>query len=125
MRRLGQVIGRCEATTPAPNVAEKKRTKGASPTAFFRSPSRESGEAHTDLLCEAPPHAALSYYADLLYIMFFYQNSCKTLFTIYIWKILFTIYYFISFFQYTIKNRKYANRYRFFIIARYITIIYY
>jgi len=33
------------------NVAEKKRTKGASPTAFFRSPSRESGEAHTDLLC--------------------------------------------------------------------------
>jgi len=50
MRRLGQVIGRCEAATPAPNVAEKKRTKGASPTAFFRSPSRESGEAHTDLL---------------------------------------------------------------------------
>jgi hypothetical protein len=33
------------------NVAEKKRTKGARPTAFFRSPSRESGEAHTDLLC--------------------------------------------------------------------------
>ena len=32
------------------NVAEKKRTKGASPTAFFRRPSRESGEAHTDLL---------------------------------------------------------------------------
>jgi len=32
------------------NVAEKKRTKGASPTAIFRSPSRESGEAHTDLL---------------------------------------------------------------------------
>jgi hypothetical protein len=36
------------------NVAEKKRTKGASPTAFFRSPSRESGEAHTDLLGEVP-----------------------------------------------------------------------
>jgi len=35
-------------------VAEKKRTKGASPTAFFRSPSRESGEAHTDLLCAVP-----------------------------------------------------------------------
>jgi hypothetical protein len=34
------------------NVAKKKRTKGASPTAFFRSPSRESGEAHTDLLGE-------------------------------------------------------------------------
>jgi hypothetical protein len=34
------------------NVAEKKRTKGASPTAFFRSPSREGGEAHTVLLCE-------------------------------------------------------------------------
>jgi hypothetical protein len=34
------------------NVAEKKRTMGASPTAFLRSPSRESGEAHTDLLGE-------------------------------------------------------------------------
>jgi hypothetical protein len=34
------------------NVAEKKRTKGASLTAFFRSPSRESGEAHTVLLGE-------------------------------------------------------------------------
>jgi hypothetical protein len=39
------------------NVAEKKRTKGASPTAFLRSPSRESGEAHTDLLC-----AVLAYF---------------------------------------------------------------
>jgi len=36
------------------NVAEDKRTKGASPTAFFRSPSRESGEAHTVLLCAVP-----------------------------------------------------------------------
>jgi hypothetical protein len=27
-RRLGQVIGQCEALTPAPNVAEQKRIKG-------------------------------------------------------------------------------------------------
>jgi hypothetical protein len=27
LRRLGQVIRQCEALTPAPNVAEKKRTK--------------------------------------------------------------------------------------------------
>jgi hypothetical protein len=32
--------GRCVATTPAPNVAEKNRTRGASPTTVFRSPSR-------------------------------------------------------------------------------------
>jgi hypothetical protein len=38
---LGQVTGRCGATTPAPNVAEKNRTKGVSPTAVFRSPSRQ------------------------------------------------------------------------------------
>jgi hypothetical protein len=35
------------------NVAEKNRTKGVSPTAVFRSPSRPTGgEAHTDLLGE-------------------------------------------------------------------------
>jgi hypothetical protein len=34
-------------------VAEKNRTKGASPTAVFRSPSRpKGGEAYTDLLCD-------------------------------------------------------------------------
>jgi hypothetical protein len=47
---LGQVIGRREATTPAPNVAERKPHKGRSPTAVFRSPSRFSGEAYTILL---------------------------------------------------------------------------
>jgi len=35
MRRLGQVIGRCEATTPAPNVAEKNRAEGKARTRFF------------------------------------------------------------------------------------------
>jgi hypothetical protein len=44
------------------NVAEKKRTKGASPAAFFRSPSRESGEAHTDLLCEVGAFSHFYYY---------------------------------------------------------------
>jgi hypothetical protein len=35
------------------NVAEKKPTKGVSPTGFFRSPSRPmGGEAVTVLLCE-------------------------------------------------------------------------
>jgi hypothetical protein len=40
MRRLGRVIGQCGALTPAPNVAEKNRIKGVSPTAVFWSPSR-------------------------------------------------------------------------------------
>jgi hypothetical protein len=34
---LGQVIGRCAATTPAPNVAEQNTTKGASPTGVLCS----------------------------------------------------------------------------------------
>jgi len=34
---LGQVIGQCEALTPAPNVVEQKRTKGARPTAILRN----------------------------------------------------------------------------------------
>ena len=33
-RRLGQVIGRCEATTPAPNVAEQNRAEGKARTRF-------------------------------------------------------------------------------------------
>jgi hypothetical protein len=37
---LGQVKGRCVATTPAPNVAEQNTTKGVSPTGVLRSPSR-------------------------------------------------------------------------------------
>jgi hypothetical protein len=32
--------------TPAPNVAEKNRTKGESPTAVFRSPSRRKAAKH-------------------------------------------------------------------------------
>ena len=38
IRRFGQVIGHCEAMTPAQNVAERKPHKGRSPTAVFRSP---------------------------------------------------------------------------------------
>jgi hypothetical protein len=37
------------------NVVEKKPTKGASPTGFFRNPSRFSGEAYTILLCAVCP----------------------------------------------------------------------
>ena len=38
---------KCEAFLRAQkNVAEKKRTKGASPTAFFRSPSRRKAAKH-------------------------------------------------------------------------------
>jgi len=42
-RRLGQVIGQCEALTPAPNVAETKPHKGQSPTAVFRSLAARTG----------------------------------------------------------------------------------
>jgi len=37
---LGQVIGRCEATTPAPNVLEQNLAEGASPNKVLRKPSR-------------------------------------------------------------------------------------
>jgi hypothetical protein len=51
MRRLGRVIGQCEALTPAPNVAEKNRTKGRSPDCGFLEPEGPLGpEAYTDLL---------------------------------------------------------------------------
>jgi hypothetical protein len=35
MRRLGRVIGQCEALTPAPNVAEKNRIKAVGRLRFF------------------------------------------------------------------------------------------
>jgi hypothetical protein len=35
LRRFGQVIGQCEALTPAQNAAEKKRTKAAGRLRFF------------------------------------------------------------------------------------------
>jgi len=51
MRRFLCAIKEREAFQRTKNVVEKKRTKGVSPTAFFRSPSRPTGgEAHTDLL---------------------------------------------------------------------------
>ena len=37
-RRLGQVIGQCEALTPAPNVVEQNATKGVSPDWHFAEP---------------------------------------------------------------------------------------
>jgi len=49
---LGQVIGQCEALTPAPNVAEKKPTKGVARLGFFEARAAEGGEAYTILLCE-------------------------------------------------------------------------
>jgi hypothetical protein len=56
------------------SVAEKKRTKGASPTAFFRSPSRESGEAHTVLLC-AVSAFYLYHFSLLLYVFLYFSFS--------------------------------------------------
>jgi hypothetical protein len=52
---------KCEAFLRAQkNVAEKNRTKGASPTAVFRSPSRPAGgEAHTDLLYAVCPYSII------------------------------------------------------------------
>jgi hypothetical protein len=35
LRRLGRVIGQCEALTPAPNVPEKNPTKGVARLGFF------------------------------------------------------------------------------------------
>ncbi|GHT71931.1 hypothetical protein FACS1894110_25820 [Spirochaetia bacterium] len=35
LRRFGQVIGQCEALTPAQNVPEKKRTKAKGRLRFF------------------------------------------------------------------------------------------
>jgi len=48
---LGQVIGHCEAMTPAPNVLEQNRTKGEARLRFRGSRVAEGGEAHTILLC--------------------------------------------------------------------------
>jgi hypothetical protein len=38
MRRFGQVIGQCEALTPAQTVGGAKPHKGRSPTAVLRNP---------------------------------------------------------------------------------------
>jgi hypothetical protein len=38
MRRFGQAIGRCEATTPAQTVGGVKLHKGRRPTAVLRNP---------------------------------------------------------------------------------------
>jgi hypothetical protein len=45
LRRLGQVIGRCGATTPAPNVLEQNRAEGEARTRFCGSRAPEGGEA--------------------------------------------------------------------------------
>jgi hypothetical protein len=53
MRRLGRVIGQCEALTPAPNVGGTKPHKGRRPTAVLWNPGgREAPGTHTDLLGE-------------------------------------------------------------------------
>jgi len=45
LRRLGQVIGQCEALTPAPNVLEQNRTKSVAQLRFCGSRAHEGGEA--------------------------------------------------------------------------------
>ena len=47
IRRLGQVKGRCEATTPAPTVLEQNRAEGEARTRFCGSRAAEGGEAYT------------------------------------------------------------------------------
>jgi len=42
-RRLGQVIGQCEALTPASTVAEQNRAEGCKPEHGFVEPSRPVG----------------------------------------------------------------------------------
>jgi hypothetical protein len=56
------------------NVAEKKSTKGASPTGFFRSPSRFSGEAYTILLCAVGAYTIiLLIFLNLLFHIYDFQ----------------------------------------------------
>ena len=69
LRRLGQVIGQCEALTPAPNVLEQNRTKGVSPTAVLRKPSPRRGRSVNRLL-----HAVCSYTIN--------NNKCCTSFAL-------------------------------------------
>jgi len=49
---LGQVIGQCEALTPAPNVVERNRTKARSADCGFAEPSRR--KAATVTVCYTP-----------------------------------------------------------------------
>ena len=43
IRRLGQVIGLCEANVPCPKCGGAKTQKERSPTAVLRNPSRRTG----------------------------------------------------------------------------------
>jgi hypothetical protein len=54
------------------NVAEKNRTKGVSPTAVFRSPSRYCGEAYTVLLGEVK---IAILFLIISKIFFFFENA--------------------------------------------------
>src|SRR5215510_8767358 len=43
IRRLGQVIGLCEANVPCPKCGEAKPCRGQSPNTVLRNPSRRTG----------------------------------------------------------------------------------
>jgi len=74
LRRLGQVIGHCAAMTPAPNVVEQNRTKGASPTAVLRNPSRRRRRSVNRLLYAVMPYIILT-----INVLYHYCNICFTL----------------------------------------------
>jgi len=62
---LWQVIGQCEALTPAPDVLEQNRTKGKARLRFCGSRAAEGGEAFTILLCEGLLASQLELYPAL------------------------------------------------------------
>jgi hypothetical protein len=73
-RRLGRVIGQCEALTPAPNVAEQNRAEGDSPnTVLWSLAAQRAAYFYRFVKCRAI-NAPLSYYSELLY------NNIYTLF---------------------------------------------
>ena len=69
IRRFGQVIGQCEALTPAQNVATKKCTKGVARLHFFVARAANGGEAYT--VCYVKYGRTPLY----LYLIIQYSNS--------------------------------------------------
>jgi hypothetical protein len=53
LRRLGRVIGQCEALTPAPNVPEKKRTTAAGRLRFFVGQAATAAQRKLYVICSA------------------------------------------------------------------------
>jgi hypothetical protein len=84
---LGQVIGRCVATTPAPNVAEQNRAEGVSPNTVLCSLAAYWRRTVTDLLNAVCPYTIIFYFIiyNIFYITIYFKilfapktNPCRT-----------------------------------------------